>query len=73
MTAPRTFGRPADGEIDRLVIQQHDPRRPVTIGGIDTCLRGVLEHTPPGVEIAVVGADDSGTTDTPLGRRYRRA
>lgn len=71
MTAPRTFGRPADGEIDRLVIQQHDPRRPVTIGGIDTCLRGVLEHTPPGVEIAVVGADDSGTTDTPLGRWQR--
>jgi glycosyltransferase involved in cell wall biosynthesis len=71
MTAPRAFGGPADGEIDRLVIQQYDPRRPVTIGGIDTCLRGVFEYTPPGVTLAVVGADDSGTTDTPLGRWQR--
>lgn len=71
MTGPRTSERPADGEIDRLVVQQFDPRRPVTIGGIDTCLRGVLQYTPPGVTVAVVGADDSGTTDTPLGRWQR--
>ena len=74
MTGPRTSERPADGEIDRLVVQQYDPRRPVTIGGIDTCLRGVFDHTPPGVAVAVVGADDSETGDVPLGRwtRVRR-
>jgi glycosyltransferase involved in cell wall biosynthesis len=58
---------PKAGTIDRLIVQQYDPRRTVTIGGIVTCLRGVLDYAPPGVTLAVVGVDDSGSGD-PLGR-----
>jgi glycosyltransferase involved in cell wall biosynthesis len=58
---------PEAGAIDRLIVQQYDPRRTVTIGGIVTCLRGVLEYSPPGVTLAVVGVDDTGSGD-PLGR-----
>jgi glycosyltransferase involved in cell wall biosynthesis len=58
---------PADGAIDRLIVQQYDPRRTVTIGGIVTCLRGVLDYAPPGVTLAVVGVDDTGSCDR-LGR-----
>ena len=36
------------GRIDRLIVQQHDPRQTVTIGGIDTCMRGILDYAPPG-------------------------
>ena len=54
--------------VDRLVVQQYDPLRPSTIGGIDTCLRGVLEYAPPDVSLAVVGVDESGARDIPLGR-----
>jgi glycosyltransferase involved in cell wall biosynthesis len=68
MTWPWRRERPLAGRIDRLVVQQYDPRRTVTIGGIVTCLRGVLEYAPPDVALAVVGVDDSGSTDTPLGR-----
>ena len=60
--------RPAAGAVDRLIVQQYDPRRVVTIGGIATCLRGVLEYAPPGVTLAVVGVDDSGGPPSPLGR-----
>ncbi len=62
---------PRAGEIDRLIVQQHDPNRAVTIGGIDTCLRGVLNYAPPGVALGVVGIDTSGSTDRPLGRWQR--
>jgi glycosyltransferase involved in cell wall biosynthesis len=58
---------PESGAIDRLIVQQYDPRRAVTIGGIVTCLRGVLDNSPPGVTLAVVGVDDTGSGD-PLGR-----
>jgi glycosyltransferase involved in cell wall biosynthesis len=58
---------PAAGSIDRLIVQQYDPRRTVTIGGIVTCLRGVLDYAPPEVTLAVVGVDDTGSGD-PLGR-----
>jgi glycosyltransferase involved in cell wall biosynthesis len=58
---------PKAGTIDRLIVQQYDPRRTVTIGGIVTCLRGVLDYAPPGVTLAVVGVDDSGSGD-PLGQ-----
>src|SRR5690242_6897094 len=61
-------GRRRVGTVDRLVVQQYDPLRPSTIGGIDTCLRGVLEYAPPDVSLAVVGVDESGTRDVPLGR-----
>jgi glycosyltransferase involved in cell wall biosynthesis len=62
---------PDAGEIDRLIVQQYDPRRAVTIGGIDTCLRGVLDYAPPGVVSGVVGVDTSGSTEPPLGRWQR--
>jgi glycosyltransferase involved in cell wall biosynthesis len=55
------------GAIDRLVVQQYDPLSASTIGGIDTCLRGVLDYVPPGVRLAVVGVDDSSTPNLPIG------
>ena len=42
---------PRPGGVDRLIVQQYDTGHTVTIGGIDTCLRGLLEYAPPGVEI----------------------
>jgi glycosyltransferase involved in cell wall biosynthesis len=65
---------PQDGEIDRLVIQQYDVARAVTIGGIDTCLRGVLDYAPDGVQLGMVGIDSLGSPDRKLGvwERHRR-
>ncbi|HEX8520487.1 MAG TPA: glycosyltransferase, partial [Pseudonocardia sp.] len=40
----------------------------MTIGGIDTCLRGVLEYAPGEVTLAIIGIDDSGGQHTPLGQ-----
>jgi glycosyltransferase involved in cell wall biosynthesis len=68
MLRPRRHEGPPAGTIDRLIVQQFDPRSTVTIGGIATCLRGVLQYAPADVRLGVVGIDDSGTTDTPLGR-----
>lgn len=59
-------GAPGPGEIDRLIVQQHDPARTVTIGGIDTCLRGVLDYAPSSLALGVVGIDTSGVAE--LGR-----
>ncbi len=53
---------PHPGEIDRLVVQQYDVSA-VTIGGIDTCLRGLLNYAPPGIGLVVVGVDESHTRD----------
>jgi glycosyltransferase involved in cell wall biosynthesis len=65
---------PQDGEIDRLVIQQYDVHRTVTIGGIDTCLRGFLDYAPEDVQVGIVGIDEVGAPDRPLGvwQRHRR-
>jgi glycosyltransferase involved in cell wall biosynthesis len=49
---------PRPGEIDRLVVQQYDVSA-LTIGGIDTCIRGLLNYAPPGIGIVVVGVDES--------------
>ena len=59
---------PRPGDVDRLLVQQYDISRAVTIGGIDTCIRGLLEYAPPGVELAIVGVDDRSTTGHELGR-----
>lgn len=61
-------------EVDRLIVQQYDIGRAVTIGGIDTCIRGMLEYAPPGVEIAIVGVDEGSVPGRVLGRweSYRR-
>ena len=68
MSWPWRRGRRGAGTtIDRLVVQQYDPLRGSTIGGIDTCLRGVLDYAPADVRLAVVGVDDSGR-GIPLGR-----
>jgi glycosyltransferase involved in cell wall biosynthesis len=70
--APRPTGR-----IDRLIVQQHDPRQTVTIGGIDTCMRGILDYAPPGEALALVGIDVAGSRKSadagpiPLGRWQR--
>jgi glycosyltransferase involved in cell wall biosynthesis len=54
--------------IDRLIVQQYDAQRTLTIGGIDTCLRGVLEYSPPDVTIGVVGVLDDASGGGVLGR-----
>ena len=48
------------GRIDRLIVQQHDPRQTVTIGGIDTCMRGILDYAPSGF---VCGRDPAALAD----------
>jgi hypothetical protein len=48
------------GRIDRLIVQQHDPRQTVTIGGIDTCVRGILDYAPSDETLALVGIDVAG-------------
>lgn len=62
-----TSAKPQDGEIDRLVVQQYDLARAVTIGGIDTCIRGLIEYAPGEVKIAIVGVDVMGSRDRKLG------
>ncbi len=59
---------PRPGEVDRLIVQQYDIGRTVTIGGIDTCIRGLLEYAPPGIEIAIVGVDEGSVPGRVLGR-----
>jgi glycosyltransferase involved in cell wall biosynthesis len=44
-------------EVDRLIVQQVDTDGTFSIGGIDTCIRGILEYSPPGVTLALVGID----------------
>ncbi|HEY0816744.1 MAG TPA: glycosyltransferase [Pseudonocardia sp.] len=68
MVLPWRRERPAVEKIDRLIVQQYDPRPTVTIGGISTCLRGVLDYTPPDVTVAVVGVEDAVSPEGPLGR-----
>ena len=48
------------GRTDRLIVQQHDPRQTVTIGGIDTCMRGILDYAPSDETLALVGIDVAG-------------
>jgi glycosyltransferase involved in cell wall biosynthesis len=67
LSNPAVGVAPRVGEIDRLIVQQHDPRR-MFIGGIETCLRGILTYAPPGLTLGVVGVDTSGSTERPLGR-----
>lgn len=59
--------KPQDGDIDRLVVQQYDLARTVTIGGIDTCIRGLIEYAPDDLKIAIVGVDLMGSRDRKLG------
>ena len=54
--------KPSPGEVDRLIVQQVDINAGYSIGGIDTCIRGLLEYTPPGVTLALVGIDYGTTT-----------
>lgn len=67
--APTATDRPSrPGVVDRLIVQQYDIGRTVTIGGIDTCIRGLLEYAPPGVEIGIVGVDEGSVPGRVLGR-----
>ncbi len=56
------------GRIDRLIVQQHDPRQTVTIGGIDTCMRGILDYAPSDETLALVGIDVAGRRKSADGR-----
>jgi glycosyltransferase involved in cell wall biosynthesis len=68
MAWPWRRERPGVERIDRLIVQQYDAQRTLTIGGIDTCLRGVLEYSPPDVTIGVVGVLDDASGGGVLGR-----
>ena len=68
MAWPWRRERPGVERIDRLIVQQYDAQRTLTIGGIDTCLRGVLEYSPPDVTIGVVGVLDDASGGGELGR-----
>ena len=68
MAWPWRRERPGVERIDRLIVQQYDAQRTLTIGGIDTCLRGVLEYSPPDVSIGVVGVLDDASGGGVLGR-----
>ena len=68
MAWPWRRERPGVERIDRLIVQQYDAQRTLTIGGIDTCLRGVLEYSPPDVTIGVVGVHDDASGGGVLGR-----
>jgi glycosyltransferase involved in cell wall biosynthesis len=52
-----TDGTQRPREVDRLIVQQVDTDPTYSIGGIDTCIRGLLEYSPPGVKLALVGID----------------
>lgn len=47
------------GPIDRLVVYQWDPLRP-SLGGVDTCLRGVATYSPVQQKCAFVGVEAPG-------------
>lgn len=52
--------------VDRLLVHQFDPFRPVP-GGIDTCIRGLVKFAPPDFRFGIVGVDASGSFER-LGR-----
>jgi glycosyltransferase involved in cell wall biosynthesis len=52
-----TDEEPRPRDVDRLIVQQVDTDPTYSIGGIDTCIRGLLEYTPAGVKLALVGID----------------
>ncbi len=61
------FGVRPPRTVNRLIVHQVDAARP-SPGGIDSCLRGLLRYSPPGMTIAVVGVDVGGVPDRRLGQ-----
>lgn len=49
----------------RLIIEQFDPERPIP-GGIDTCIRGLVQYCPSNIHLRIVGVDAVG--DKQLGK-----
>lgn len=47
------------GRRDRLIVYQWDPLRP-SLGGVDTCLRGLATYSPTGTRSAFVGVEAPG-------------
>lgn len=43
----------------RLVVEQFDPEL-AQPGGIDTCIRGLVEYCPPGIQLRIAGVDAVG-------------
>lgn len=52
------------GHETRLVVEPFDPRVPM-VGGVDTCIRGLLKFHPENIDLSIVGLDVTG--DLPLG------
>jgi glycosyltransferase involved in cell wall biosynthesis len=44
----------------RLIVEQFDPELPKP-GGIDTCIRGLIQYAPEAMDVRVVGVDALGT------------
>jgi glycosyltransferase involved in cell wall biosynthesis len=44
---------------ERLIVEQFDPELPVP-GGVDTCIRGLVQYCPPGVKLRIAGVDAIG-------------
>jgi len=61
------FGARPPSTVNRLIVHQVDAARP-SPGGIDSCLRGLLRYSPPGMTIAVVGVDVGGVPERRLGQ-----
>ncbi len=51
----------------RLIIEQFDPEWPI-LGGIDTCIRGLVRYCPANVQLRIAGVDAVG--NKPLGEWY---
>lgn len=63
LSAQRADGaRGAMGDVDRLVAYQWDPTRP-SLGGVDTCLRGLATYHDDSMKLAFVGVDATGTLE----------
>ena len=43
----------------RLIVEQFDPERPIP-GGVDTCIRGLVQYCPPDIDLRVAGVDAIG-------------
>lgn len=54
----------------RLIIEQFDPERPVP-GGVDTCIRGLVQYCPPGVVLRIAGVDALGNKPLGVWESYR--
>jgi glycosyltransferase involved in cell wall biosynthesis len=43
----------------RLIVDQFDAERPI-VGGVDTCIRGLVRYCPPNIQLQIAGVDAVG-------------